>query len=50
MRTGQVPWVIIAKYKETSSLPVEGCYRGLYKAFMAIEQTEPKGHRCDKGP
>ena len=50
MRTAHVPLVITAKYIETSSLPVEGCYLGIYKAFMAIEQTEPRGPRCDKGP
>lgn len=49
MRTGQVPRVIISKYMETSFLPEEGCYLGIYKAFMAIEQTEPRGPRCDKG-
>lgn len=50
MRTGQVPRVIISKYIETSSSPVEGCYLGIYKAFMAVEQTETRGPRCDKGP
>ena len=45
MRLGQVPRVITAKFIETSSFSVDGL-----QGVMAIEQTEPRGSRCDKGP
>ena len=38
MRLGQIPRVIIAKFIETSSLPVEGCYLGIYKVFMHLSR------------
>ena len=38
MRSGNVPRVITAKFIETSSLPVEGCYLGIYKVLWQLSR------------